>query len=129
MKEPKKPFINIKARRLQFDLTQKELAEKIGMCSTVLSHYEKGLRQMSVDTAGKLSETLRMPYFFFLPAPKDFFNFSFDDIFARPLLDQIEIYVSWALKHGHMPFYFSDEILKPEYSLVYFDWEKHEKRR
>lgn len=45
---------SLRELRLRAGLTQREVARRIGLPSTVLSAYERGRRQPSLDTAGRI---------------------------------------------------------------------------
>lgn len=40
----------VKIRRHVLGLTQEELAEKLGVCTSYIGHIERGSRKLSVDT-------------------------------------------------------------------------------
>ena len=42
MKTPEKLRISLKAARVNADMTQKEAAERLGVCVSTLQHYETG---------------------------------------------------------------------------------------
>lgn len=47
---------NIRKLRLENNLTQKQLADKIGMGQSIVTHYETGRRMPTVSTLVKLSK-------------------------------------------------------------------------
>ena len=44
--------------RLRAGLTQREVARRVGLPDTVLSAYERGRRQPSLDTAGRIIDAI-----------------------------------------------------------------------
>lgn len=50
--------INLKIRRIQKGLSQKELAERIGITNQSISDYESGRLNPSYDTMKQISEEL-----------------------------------------------------------------------
>lgn len=50
--------MNIKERREELDLSQKELAEKAGISQSFLCDIEQGRSKPSIDTALKIAEAL-----------------------------------------------------------------------
>ena len=50
--------MNIKERREELDLSQKELAEKVGISQSFLCDIEQGRSKPSIDTALKIAEAL-----------------------------------------------------------------------
>ena len=50
--------MNIKERREQLDISQKELAEKIGISQSFLCDIEQGRSKPSIDTAVKIADAL-----------------------------------------------------------------------
>ena len=49
---------NIRAFRLQRDLTQEQLAERSGICPSFIGHIERGTRKLSVDSLCKIAGVL-----------------------------------------------------------------------
>lgn len=64
--DQKKLGKKIKLARVEMDLTQEQLAEKIGVQQRGISRYEAGLSSPTVEILEKLSKTLKKPigYFF-----------------------------------------------------------------
>ena len=52
--------LNIKERREELDLSQKELAEKVGISQSFLCDIEQGRSKPSIDTALKIAEALNI---------------------------------------------------------------------
>lgn len=52
--------MNIKERREQLGISQKELAEKVGISQSFLCDIEQGRSNPSIDTAVKLAEALNI---------------------------------------------------------------------
>ena len=52
--------MNIKERREQLGISQKELAEKVGMSQSFLCDIEQGRSKPSIDTALKIAEALNI---------------------------------------------------------------------
>ena len=52
--------MNIKERREELDLSQKELAEKAGISQSFLCDIEQGRSKPSIDTALKIAEALNI---------------------------------------------------------------------
>ena len=52
--------MNIKERREELDLSQKELAEKAGISQSFLCDIEQGRSKPSIDTALKIAEVLNI---------------------------------------------------------------------
>ena len=50
--------MNIKERREQLGITQKELADKIGISQSFLCDIEQGRSKPSIDTAVKIADAL-----------------------------------------------------------------------
>lgn len=48
----------VKIRRHVLGLTQEELAEKIGVCTSYIGHIERGTRKLSVETLYALCKAL-----------------------------------------------------------------------
>ena len=52
--------MNIKERREQLGISQKELAEKVGISQSFLCDIEQGRSNPSIDTALKIAEALNI---------------------------------------------------------------------
>lgn len=52
--------MNIKERREELDLSQKDLAEKAGISQSFLCDIEQGRSKPSIDTALKIAEVLNI---------------------------------------------------------------------
>lgn len=52
--------MNIKERREQLGISQKELAEKVGISQSFLCDIEQGRSKPSIDTAIKISQVLNV---------------------------------------------------------------------
>mgnify|MGYP003427311389 CR=1 FL=1 len=52
--------MNIKERREELDLSQKELAEKAGISQSFLCDIEQGRSKPSIDTALKIADALNI---------------------------------------------------------------------
>ena len=52
--------MNVKERREELDLSQKELAEKVGISQSFLCDIEQGRSKPSIDTALKIAEALNI---------------------------------------------------------------------
>ena len=52
--------MNIKERREELDMSQKELAEKAGISQSFLCDIEQGRSKPSIDTALKIAEVLNI---------------------------------------------------------------------
>lgn len=50
----------LKYFREKESMSQKELADTLGMQPTSISHYERGVRQLSVDKAKKIADILKV---------------------------------------------------------------------
>jgi len=50
----------IQQRRRHLDLTQAQLAEAVGICSSLVTHYEKGTRLIPLDTLVRVAKRLRV---------------------------------------------------------------------
>jgi len=48
----------VRIRRTVLELTQEELAERIGVCTSFIGHIERGSRKLSVDTLYDLCNAL-----------------------------------------------------------------------
>ena len=48
----------IRAIRVERNLSQKELAEKVGLSQVNVSRYEKGQRKLEIQTAARIAEAL-----------------------------------------------------------------------
>jgi transcriptional regulator with XRE-family HTH domain len=64
--DAKKLGKKIKIARIELDLTQTDLAEKIGAKQKSISRYETGLSMPSIDTLMKISKALKKPAAYFL---------------------------------------------------------------
>ena len=64
--DAKKLGKKIKVARVEADLNQTELAEKIGAKQKSISRYETGASLPSVTTLVKISKTLKKPAGYFL---------------------------------------------------------------
>lgn len=53
-------IVNIKERREQLGITQKELADKIGISQSFLCDIEQGRSKPSIDTALKIASALNI---------------------------------------------------------------------
>jgi transcriptional regulator with XRE-family HTH domain len=60
----------IKVARVELDLNQSELAEKIGAKQKSISRYENGLSMPSIKTLLKLAQILKKPTAYFLEFDK-----------------------------------------------------------
>ena len=49
---------NIKRKRLEYDIEQQELAERVGLKKSMINHIEHDLRRPSVGTLIKIADTL-----------------------------------------------------------------------
>ncbi len=56
----------IKIARIELDLNQTELAEKIGAKQKSISRYETGLSMPSIETLVKIAKVLKKPAAYFL---------------------------------------------------------------
>ena len=54
--------MNIKERREQLGISQKELAEKVGISQSFLCDIEQGRSKPSIDTAIKIAQVLNVAY-------------------------------------------------------------------
>lgn len=62
---------NLRARRKELDLTQRELADLIGAQQPYVADLENGIRHPTLETIAKLSEALKIsPEFFLSPSPE-----------------------------------------------------------
>ena len=52
--------MNIKERREELDMSQKELAEKVGISQSFLCDIEQARSKPSIDTALKIAEALNI---------------------------------------------------------------------
>lgn len=69
MSDIKKSFgKRLRKLRRNSDITQEELAEKIGMSSNFISQLERGINAPSFDVLAKLAEVFQVPV-------KDLFDF------------------------------------------------------
>ncbi len=64
--DAKKLGKKIKLARVELDLTQTELAQKIGATQKSISRYEAGKSIPKIETLLKLARTLRKPSAYFL---------------------------------------------------------------
>lgn len=48
----------VRIRRQVLELTQEELAERIGVCTSFIGHIERGTRKLSVETLYALCKAL-----------------------------------------------------------------------
>lgn len=64
--DAKKLGKKIKVARVELDLNQSELAEKIGAKQKSISRYENGLSIPSIETLMKISKVLKKPAGYFL---------------------------------------------------------------
>lgn len=48
----------MKARRKEMHITQREMAEKLGVTNSAISTYEKGIREPSIETIKKIAQIL-----------------------------------------------------------------------
>lgn len=64
--DAKKLGKKIKIARVELDLNQSELAEKIGAKQKSISRYENGLSMPSIETLVKIAKVLKKPAGYFL---------------------------------------------------------------
>ncbi len=64
--DAKKLGKKIKIARIELDMNQTELAEKIGAKQKSISRYENGISLPSLDTMVKIAKVLKKPVGFFL---------------------------------------------------------------
>lgn len=64
--DAKKLGKKIKMARIELDLNQSELAEKIGAKQKSISRYENGLSMPSIETLVKISKVLKKSTGYFL---------------------------------------------------------------
>lgn len=64
--DAKKLGKKIKVARVELDLNQSELAEKIGAKQKSISRYENGLSMPSIETLVKIAKVLRKSASYFL---------------------------------------------------------------
>ncbi len=64
--DAKKLGKKIKLARVELDLNQTELAEKIGAKQKSISHYETGFSLPSLPTLSKIATALKKPASYFL---------------------------------------------------------------
>ena len=50
----------IRRKRREMDITQEQLAEKVGISTSFMGHVERGTRTLSVDTLFKLCVALNV---------------------------------------------------------------------
>jgi transcriptional regulator with XRE-family HTH domain len=56
----------IRDRRLELNLSLRELAEQVSLTASFLSQIERDLASPSIESLGKISEALEVPIFYFL---------------------------------------------------------------
>ena len=73
----------IRNARTSLGLTQRQLAEQLGVSNTSISNWEKGLSRPDADMIQKLCDVLRLQ-------PNDFYgaNKTPDDVTRRPVSDE-----------------------------------------
>ncbi len=64
--DAKKLGKKIKLARIELDLNQTELAEKINAKQKSISHYETGISMPSIATLVKIAKVLKKPVGYFL---------------------------------------------------------------
>ncbi len=64
--DPKKLGKKIKLARVELDLTQTDLAEKIRAKQKSISRYENGISLPSIETLIKIAKVLKKPTSYFL---------------------------------------------------------------
>ncbi len=64
--DAKKLGKKIKIARIELDLTQTDLAKKIGAKQKSISRYETGLSMPSIETLVKIAKILKRPAGYFL---------------------------------------------------------------
>jgi len=64
--DAKKLGKKIKISRIELDMTQADLADKIGAKQKSISRYETGLAMPSIETLMKISKALKKPAAYFL---------------------------------------------------------------
>jgi len=64
--DAKKLGKKIKLARIELDLNQTDLADKIGAKQKSISRYETGLSMPSIETLMKISKVLKKPASYFL---------------------------------------------------------------
>jgi transcriptional regulator with XRE-family HTH domain len=64
--DAKKLGKRIKLARVEHDLTQRDLAEKIGSLQKSISRYEMGLSTPNLETLEKIAKALKKPFSYFL---------------------------------------------------------------
>jgi repressor LexA len=52
----------IREARLEKGLTQKELAERLGVVKSVISEYEKGNQNLTIETLDKVASVLGLSF-------------------------------------------------------------------
>lgn len=50
----------IRQRRRWMDMTQEQLAEKVGVCTSFVGHIERGSRKLSVETLWAICKALEI---------------------------------------------------------------------
>ena len=71
---------NIKTLREIKDISQKELADKIGVPSGTLSHIERGSRQPSIDMLYSIADALNVSVLNFFLDKEEITRFMYDDV-------------------------------------------------
>ena len=66
----------IKSKRVEREITQKALAEEVGISPPAINRFEKGIKTPSIDTLTKLAKTLGVSTDFLLGSGAE------DDIFV-----------------------------------------------
>jgi len=64
--DPRKPGKKIKLARIELDLTQTQLAEKINAKQKSISRYETGASLPPIKTLVKIAKVLKKPASYFL---------------------------------------------------------------
>jgi transcriptional regulator with XRE-family HTH domain len=64
--DPKKLGKKLKLARIDLDLNQTELADRIGAKQKSISRYENGLSMPSIETLVKIAKVLKKPAGYFL---------------------------------------------------------------
>ena len=54
---------NLRKARLAKKLSQKELADELGVTTATISRYESGERKLPVDTAKRIAEILEVDWY------------------------------------------------------------------
>jgi len=71
---------NIRILREIKEISQKELADKIGVPSGTLSHIERGSRQPSIEMLYNIADALNVSVINFFLDEKEIARFMFDDV-------------------------------------------------